>query len=107
MNIVERPGLAPGYCMATLAAEDPRGFIDTGNNPATVDPRVYISVSWIEQMGRELGMVDGDLLDTAEQRIEDLEADLAEADKLAEASHLVISKMPKPKKKGDPVVNRS
>lgn len=97
MNIVERPAMAPGHCIATLAAEDPRGFIDTGLTVTTVDPRVYISVSWVQQMGRELGMVDGTFLDEAEQRIADLEADLAEADKLADASQLVISKMPKPK----------
>ena len=42
MLIVERCEYTPGHCMATLKHEDPKGFVDTLNIPAVIDPRVYI-----------------------------------------------------------------
>lgn len=56
MQVVERPGLEPGYCIATLSSEDPRGFVDTGLSPAVIDPRIYVSAQAIIDMGRLFGL---------------------------------------------------
>lgn len=97
MNIVKTPVLPPGYCIATLTSDDPKGFIDTGLNPlldfggqaVVPDPRVYVSVTWIEQMAGALGMVDGEKFNIAERKIKTLEAQLKDADKLIEASEFM------------------
>lgn len=81
LMIVERPELQPGFCMATLSHEDPKGFVDTMNIPAVIDPRVYISVSWIEETARKLGMEFPPEDGGSAQRIADLEDQLREADK--------------------------
>lgn len=54
--IVDRCEMPPGHCIATMSHDDPKGFVDTLLTPALVDPRVYLSVSYIEEMARKLGM---------------------------------------------------
>lgn len=66
--IVERCELSPGHCIATLTEEDPKGFVDTLLSPSLFDPRVYVSVSWIEETARKLGMKHAD--DDADLRAE-------------------------------------
>lgn len=89
MVIVDRPEIAPGHCMLSLKSEDPLGFIDTLLTPAVVDPRVYASVSVVMEWARKLGMVDGADLEALERRVEDLEAQLAEADSELNAIHIL------------------
>jgi hypothetical protein len=91
VNIVERCELPPGFCMATLTSQDTKGFIDTGNTPAAVDPRVYISVTWVQQMASEMGMVNGEELNQAKTKIKELEHQLKEADKLLEANEYTLT----------------
>ena len=54
--IVDRCEMPPGQCIATMSHDDPKGFVDTLLTPAVVDPRVYLSVSYIEELARKLGM---------------------------------------------------
>src|SRR4051794_16953286 len=91
MDIVERCWLAPGHCAASLKHEDPKGFIDTGLVPPLVDPRIYISVSWVEEHARKLGFVDRSDLDSAERRIVELEEELRIADEFAEAAEYTVT----------------
>lgn len=91
LNIVEKPTILPGMCMATLSSEDPQGFIDTLLSPACVDPRVYISVSWIEETAKKLGMVYPDDPEGQTARIRDLEEQLKEADKQLHAIEVMES----------------
>jgi hypothetical protein len=100
MNIVERCTHAPGYCIATMSSEDTKGFIDTGLTPACVDPRVYISVRWVEEMATKMGWVAGELLAEEKRRVKKLERQLIEADKLiGAAEHTIAHFQAKRKKK--------
>lgn len=89
--IVERCELAPGHCMATLTAEDPKGFIDTLLSPSLFDPRVYISVSWVEETARKLGMkhIDDDADLRAE--IKELREELLKRDEQLQAVEVLKS----------------
>jgi hypothetical protein len=88
--------MPPGCCIATLTTEDPQGFIDTGLDPATVDPRVYISVSWIKEMARRMGMIDGSELVSAGVRIVELEKKVADQEKFVESVRYTLSKLGEP-----------
>jgi hypothetical protein len=92
VDIVARPELAPGHCIATLKDEDPKGFVDTNLVPAVVDPRVYVSVSWIEECARKLGFVDGAELDDALARAQAAEAELDETNKYLDAIDVLESR---------------
>lgn len=83
--VVEKPTQAPGCCIASLKDEDYEGFVDTGNNPTFVDPHVYVSVSWIKQVARVLGMEDGDQIEELRGQIEELEGKLIEAERAIQA----------------------
>lgn len=91
--VVDRCEMPPGQCLVTMSHDDPRGFVDTLLTPAVVDPRVYLSVSWIEETARKLGMVYADEAKAAalEARVEELELELAEADKRIEAIDVMES----------------
>lgn len=91
--VVERCEMPPGHCIATMADTDPKGFVDTLLTPALVDPRVYLSVSWIEECARKLGMEYASESESAalEARVEQLEAELADADKRLEAIDVMES----------------
>lgn len=100
MHIVERPSQSPGFCMASLATEDREGFIDTGldpamvgerNGPDLVDPRVYISVTWVKEMARKMGMVEKEKVDSLERENTRLSEELKEADRLVEAAEYTFS----------------
>lgn len=91
MLIVERCEYTPGHCMATLKHEDPKGFIDTMLSPAVMDPRVYISVSWVEEMAIKLGMVYVEDAGKDSRRVAELEEQLREADAVANAIDVMES----------------
>lgn len=55
MKIVQEAVRPPGMCLASRDTEGP--FIDTGLRAAHRDPYIYLSVRWIEEAARELGMV--------------------------------------------------
>jgi hypothetical protein len=93
LNIIPRPVLPPGQCIASLISEDPKGFIDTFLTPSLDgDHRIIVSVSWIEECARKLGFLDpaeaADLrsqVDALDAEKAQLEEDLAEADKVVGA----------------------
>lgn len=89
LMIVDRPAMPPGHCIASLSDVDPKGFIDTGMTPALIDPRIYVSVSWIESIARKMGM---DYVDSAsDERVVELERELAEAEKYLQAVDVMES----------------
>jgi hypothetical protein len=91
--VVDRCELPPGHCIATMSDQDARGFVDTLLTPALVDPRVYLSVSYIEEVARKLGMeyeAEGKIAGL-EARVEELELELSEADKRIEAIDVMES----------------
>lgn len=55
MKIVQEAVRPPAMCLASRDTEGP--FIDTGLRAAHRDPYIYLSVRWIEECARELGMV--------------------------------------------------
>lgn len=89
--IVERCDMSPGHCIATLTSEDPKGFVDTLLSPSVMDPRVYVSVSWIEETARKLGMKHPD--DEADLRVEveELRKQLVERDEQLHAVEVLES----------------
>lgn len=60
LHIIDRPVLPPGHCIASFADEDPQGFIDTLITPPDIDPRIYISVTWVKTTAKKLGLVEPD-----------------------------------------------
>jgi hypothetical protein len=60
-----------------MLSEDKKGFVDTLLNPAVIDPRVYLSVTYIEDVARKLGMEYVEGPDERDERIKELEAELA------------------------------
>ena len=91
--IVDRCEMPPGQCIATMSHDDPKGFVDTLLTPAVVDPRVYLSVSYIEEVARKLGMAydNESKAKGLKARVEELELELAEADKRLEAIDVMES----------------
>jgi len=78
--VVDRPTLPPGRCVASLSDTDPNGFIDTLMTATMLEERVYVSVSWILEMGRKFGLIDpeGETdVDQLHRRVADLEAENA------------------------------
>lgn len=114
-RFVEKPLYGPHYCVVTLAESDPRGFVDTGNEPAYAGPRIQISVAGIERLAKFIGFQAPEIealrteLDSATARILDLEAevekadaDLAAVDRLVRRQDGSWSKQARPgRKKGD------
>lgn len=67
------------------------GFIDTMNDMPAIDPHIYVSVRAVREMGELIGMKSVEDYDqaielavAAQDRIETLEAELAEADRALE-----------------------
>ena len=76
MKVVEQATQSPGLCLFTAELEGP--FLDTERWISYTDPYGYISVSFVEEMGRAVGMVDA-------QEVAALKAQLAQyGQKLAE-----------------------
>lgn len=102
LRIIDRPELPPGHCIATMRSEDPRGFIDTLLTPAVIDPRVYLSVSYIEELARALGMEypegKSEDVDDLKRQLEDAEKALAAID-VMESAGFVARKKRTPAKK--------
>lgn len=55
MKIVEQAVRPPAMCLASRDTEGP--FIDTELRAAYRDPHIYISVRWLEEQAKGLGMV--------------------------------------------------
>lgn len=119
MRLVQHPGLAPHRCavLPYLGASNSAGFFDSeqelGPPGARVRDRVYVSFEAVCEMARLLGWVgpsvvkakDADLA-SKQARIDQLEAELREADRFSQAIDVIESKDfrarqkrgPKPKK---------
>lgn len=89
MRRVDRPQLPPHSCAFTLLGTDPDGFFTTNTVIRGLDPTAYVSATAVKTAAAQLGWLSpenhGELvasLDEYERRVEDLEAQLAEADKL-------------------------
>lgn len=89
LRIIDGPELPPGHCIATMRTEDPKGFVDTLLTPAVIDPRVYLSVSYIEDVARALGMeyVEAEKDDS----VEELKRQLEEAERALQAIDVMES----------------
>lgn len=77
--IVPRPTMVPGRCIASLADEDKLGFLDTGQVPADIDPRVYLSVTYILTTASKLGMIPAEIAADLAAENARLDAELTEA----------------------------
>lgn len=109
---VHRPTMHPGVCtvMPELGGSHPAGYFDTGRtNPATTE-RVYLSVAAVVTMAEMLGFTRGQAPDSKrtrklQERIAELEADIAERDVQLAAVHtlkragMVASARPGPRAK--------
>ena len=90
LRIVDGPEFPPGHCIATMRTEDRKGFVDTLLTPPVVDPRVYLSVTYIEAVARSLGMEypEGERKD---DDVEELKRQLDEAEKALQAIDVMES----------------
>lgn len=61
MRLVERCEVMPHHCAATLKADDPKGFVDTGTEIPCIDPHIYLSVSWLQnEVATAAGLVSAE-----------------------------------------------
>lgn len=98
MYLVDRPTLVPGHCIVNPGcSEDPRGFIDMGFEVEEIQPRIYVSAQAVIDMGRlfdfpspEEHVELAERLAKAEDALEDVQAQLAEADRYAEAAEYTL-----------------
>lgn len=93
---VDRPEMPPGCCIVSRRHEDADGFVDTGITESVIDPRVYVSAGAVQGLAATLDFPlpsRVEQLDTlhalqaARERIAELESELAEADRTAQAVH--------------------
>lgn len=101
MRLVERALTRPMHCAVfpTLGASHSKGYIDPGTELPGFDNHVYVSVEAVEQMAQLIGHPSreshADALQRVaelEQKVADLETDLREADKFAEAVDVLESR---------------
>lgn len=96
---VRQAALRPQKCAVFPHVND-GAFIDTGNDIVGWDPHVYVSQTAAEQLGAFVGMVPGsDLqisetkLNLANERIEELEREVAVLEEFKQAVRLVSAEM--------------
>lgn len=96
MQLVDKPSMSPAMCAVTLATDDPAGFVDTGNTPPFVDPRIYISHQAVVDCARafrwplptpQAQHAAQETIARLEAETERLAAELATADRDLEAVH--------------------
>lgn len=101
MRLVERAVTRPMHCAVfpTLGAAHGKGYIDPGTELPGFDNHVYVSVEAVEQMAEFIGFPSREAhaaalarADDLERKVADLEADLREADKFAEAVDVLESR---------------
>ena len=87
-RIASLPFGVPGCAVLSGRAKDPDGFIETAGRHPFSDRRVYVSAEAVKIMGNEFGLVERDEhtalreeLRVALDRIDELELELAEADR--------------------------
>lgn len=98
MRWVQTAVQAPHRCAAVpfIGHTSQRGFIDTGSDMNGWDQHVYVSVEAVEQMARIIDWSPPadvhalqQLVAVQERRIDQLEAELAEANQVADAFDVV------------------
>jgi hypothetical protein len=95
MRFTEEPLAQPHHCCVIPgrdATKEPRGFIDTGNSLPGIDPHIYISWAGAELIAEKIGCVSGEQFGETLQeiaalraRVEELEAELKEAEQFSDA----------------------
>ena len=99
MRLVDKCDQIPHRCSATQKHEDPQGFVDTGMEPACIDPHIYLSVSWVRnELAALCGLVDGDThaalqdeLEQARRELEQKDLEIRERDALLDALSVIES----------------
>lgn len=100
MDIVPYPDMPPGQCIASLRSDDPEGFIDTRLTPSLDgDHRIYVSVGWVKEMAGKLGMRSREEyealereVELLEQRVFEVEDELAQVDAVVDAIDVIESR---------------
>lgn len=100
MRWVQHAALRPHRCAVIPYVGNhnaSKGFFDTGQHLAGWDPHVYISVQAVEHLAGYLGCRAPDLtiqakLDAKDERIRELEEQLAEAQRFQEAAEYTMEK---------------
>lgn len=82
-EIVEAGTLPPGECIFTGT----RGpLIDTKRNIPLADPRGYIAVAYVEELGKLCGMVSEKEVAELEETVEELENQLRDLTQIVKAA---------------------
>lgn len=89
MKIVQKDsGLqAPGWCVFTHDIDGP--FLDTERWINEVDPRGYVQVSFVEEMGRAVGMISRSEVEAIQEQLSEAQAELASLKDLLERVEIV------------------
>lgn len=82
MRLIEHPERPPGTCCVIPGrAQDPEGFIDTGNDMPIVEPHIYVSVAAVREMAREVGLPTAEEHADACAQRDELDARVAELER--------------------------
>src|SRR3954469_8777959 len=100
MRRVQQASIAPFRCAVIpfMGNQSASGFIDTGMDLIGVDPHVYVSFEGAVEIAKEIGwfgpsVVRGleEELATPQARIEQLEAEVAEADRYRDSIDFIAT----------------
>jgi hypothetical protein len=101
MRFVQHPAIRPHKCavLPVMGSHNSRGFIDTGQDMRDPDSHVYISVEALELMATQYGWQPSAAtaplkakIEALEKQISDLKAEVAEAEKFAQAAEYTLGK---------------
>lgn len=83
-KIVETAERVPARCIVSSEIDGP--FIDTGTYAGETDPYIYLSVSYITEVARDLlGMVPKKEIDTLREQVEAMKVKLERLEKVEDA----------------------
>lgn len=83
-SLTDKAEMPPARCIVSGDAEGP--FIDTHCYAAEVDPYIYLSVSYIKEIARDLlGMVEKAKIEELEEQVNALRAKLETQEKVEDA----------------------
>lgn len=101
MRFVQHAAIRPHHCAAIpyMGNSNSQGFFDTGSELDGFDNHVYISVEAVAEMAQLMGWSHPSALDKLERekaalqaQVDQLQAEVKEADKFAEAAEYTLGK---------------
>lgn len=91
-RIVPTADIRPHHCVVfpQLGSSHRDGYFDTGNEIVAIDPHAYVSVHAVKVLAAELGWIGPDQIAEKDDRIAQLEAEVAQETARADKAEAII-----------------